>query len=82
MDKKTRVRVYSAPHCPWCQRVKDFLKEHGMEFEDIDVSPDKKAAHHMIEKSGQLGIPVIEIGNEIVVGFDRDRLIKLLDIKE
>ncbi len=82
MDKKAGVRVYSAPRCPWCQRAKDFLNEHGVEFEDIGVLKDKKLGKEIAEKTGQLGIPVIEIGNELVVGFDRDRLIKLLGIRE
>ena len=82
MDKKARVRVYSAPRCPWCQRAKDFLREHGVEFEDIDVLKDKRIGKEIAEKTGQLGIPVIEIGEELVVGFDRNRLVKLLGIRE
>ena len=62
VDKK--VKVYSTPACPWCVRAKDFLKEHKVEFEDIDVSKDHDAAHKMIEKSGQRGVPVIEVDNE------------------
>lgn len=79
---KVKVRVYSSTRCPWCQRVKDFLTEHGIDFEDIDVLKDKKAGREIVEKSGQEGLPVIEIGDEIVVSFDRDRLMKLLGIKE
>jgi glutaredoxin 3 len=82
MDKKARVRVYSAPRCPWCQRAKDFLNEHGIEFEDVNVLDDKEAGKEIADRTGQLGIPVIEIGNELVVGFDRDMLVKLLGIRE
>lgn len=77
-----KVRVYSTPVCPWCHRAKDFLREHGIKFEDIDVSRDRKAGMEMVEKSGQMGVPVIEIDGEIVVGFDRERIAALLDVKE
>ena len=77
-----KVKVYSTPVCPWCHRAKDFLKEHGIEFEDIDVSRDHEAGREMVEKSGQMGVPVIEIDGEIVIGFNRERLAELLGIKE
>ena len=77
-----KVKVYSTQYCPWCVKAKDFLKEHGVEFEDIDVSEDHEAAHFMIEKSGQNGVPVIQIGDEFIVGFNKERLMELLDIKE
>jgi glutaredoxin-like YruB-family protein len=82
MAEKPKVKVYSTPFCPWCVKAKDFLKEHDVEFEEIDVSQDHDAAHHMIEKSGQSGVPVIEIDGKFVVGFDRARIVELLDIKE
>ena len=82
MEKKSKVKVYSTPVCPWCVRAKDFLKEHGVEFEDIDVSRDHNAAHEMIEKSGQTGVPVITVGDHVIVGFDRERLSKLLGISD
>jgi glutaredoxin-like YruB-family protein len=77
-----KVKVYSTPTCPWCHKAKEFLKEHKVDFEDIDVASNHDAAHEMIEKSGQTGVPVIEIDGEIVVGFDRARLSELLGIKE
>jgi glutaredoxin 3 len=82
MAETPKVKVYSTPVCPWCVRAKDFLKEHGIKFEDIDVSRDHDAAHEMIEKSGQTGVPVIIVGDQVVVGFDRERLMKLLSIEE
>lgn len=72
------IKVYSTPTCSWCKRVKNFLVEKGVEFEYIDVSTDHEAAHEMIDKSGQLGVPVIDIDNEIIVGFNRDALEKAL----
>lgn len=61
---------------------KDFLKEHNIEFEEIDVSENQDAANEMVKKSGQMGVPVTEIDDEIIVGFDKERLKELLDIKE
>lgn len=74
------VIVYSTPTCPWCTRVKDFLKEKGIEFKNIDVSADPVAAQKMVQKSGQMGVPVVEIDGEFVVGFDELRLKQLLNI--
>lgn len=76
------VRVFSTPTCPYCVTLKEFLKEHNIEFEDIDVSQDKKALKEMIEKSGQLGVPVVEIDGQIVVGFDREKISKILKLKD
>ncbi len=77
-----KVRVYSTQACPWCMKAKNFLKEHNVKFEDIDVSRDHDAAREMIEKSGQTGVPVIMIDSEIIVGFDMERIAKLLKIKD
>jgi glutaredoxin 3 len=83
MEKgKIKVKVYSTPTCPYCVMAKDFLNKHGVDFEDIDVASDRDAATHIIEKSGQMGVPVIEIGNEIIVGFNRDAISKALKIKD
>jgi len=66
-----RVKVYSTPTCPWCFRLKDFLKGKNVKFEDIDVSINRESAQEMIEKSGQMGVPVIDINGRIIVGFDK-----------
>lgn len=63
------VTVYSTPTCPYCVKAKDYLKEKGVEYKDVDVSVDRVAAMEMIQKSGQMGVPVIDIGGDIVVGF-------------
>lgn len=76
------IKVYSTPTCPYCVTLKNFLKEKGFEFEDIDVAANQEAAKEMIEKSGQMGVPVSDINDEIVIGFDKEKIIKLLDIKE
>lgn len=73
-----QVNVYSTPTCPYCHSVKDFLKGKGVEFTDYDVSADQIKAKEMVEKSGQMGVPVIEIDGKIVVGFNQSEIEKLL----
>ena len=75
-----KVIVYSTPTCHYCHSAKDFFKENNVPFEDIDVSKDQKAAEDMIEKSGQMGVPVIEIGGQIIVGFNKDAVKKALKL--
>ncbi len=75
------VKVYTTPTCPWCMRVKQFLKENNIAFEDIDVSRNRAAAEEMIMKSGQMGVPVIDVDGEIIIGFDKERLEKVLGLK-
>jgi glutaredoxin-like YruB-family protein len=74
------VKVYSTPTCPWCERVKQFLEEHNIEYEDYNVAEDPHRAEEMIQKSGQMGVPVVDIDGEIVIGFDRPRLEELLGL--
>ncbi len=73
-----KIKVYSTPTCPYCRMTKNFLKEKGVEFEDIDVSADSKAAEDMIQRSGHMGVPQIEINEKIIVGFDREAIEKEL----
>lgn len=68
------VTVYSTPTCPYCKMAKDYMAENGVEFTDIDVSSDQAKAEEMVEKSGQMGVPVIDIDGKIIVGFDKDEL--------
>lgn len=72
MDKK--VKVYSTKTCPYCHRAKEYLTQKGIPYEDIDVSASKEAAEEMVNLSGQMGVPVIVVDNEIIVGFDKDKL--------
>ncbi len=76
------IRVFSTPMCPYCVTLKKFLTEHKIEFQEIDVSVDRAMADEMIQKSGQSGVPVIEIDGEMVIGFDRGKISQLLNIKE
>lgn len=68
------VRVYSTPACPYCIRAKQFLKENNIVFNDIDVSLNQSAAEEMVQKSGQMGVPVLDIDGEIIVGFDKEKI--------
>jgi len=77
-DKK--ILVYSTPTCPYCVRVKKFLKDNNIVFEDIDVSADEEMAKEMMQKSGQLGVPVIDINGEIIIGFDQNRIKQTLGL--
>ena len=74
------IKIYTTPTCPWCKKTKEFLKENNIEYEEIDVSGNQEAQKEMIDKSGQMGVPVIDIGGEIIVGYDIDKLKKALKL--
>lgn len=80
-EQKLKVRVFSTPTCPYCVALKGHLKDHNIEFEDIDVSQDLVAQKEMIDRSGQYGVPVADINGEIIIGFNQDRINQLLEIK-
>lgn len=73
------VKVYSTPTCPWCTKAKEYLKSKNVDFDDIDVSKDPNAATEMIKKSGQRGVPVLDINGNIIVGFDQKAIDKLIN---
>ena len=75
-----KVKIYSTSSCPWCHKTKEFFQENSIKFQDIDVAADPKAAQHMFQISGQMGVPVTEIGKEVIVGFDKPRLKKALNL--
>ena len=70
----TKVTVYSTQNCPYCRMAKAFLDKHSVPYESIDVGADTEAAKKMIDLSGQRGVPVIMVDNEVIVGFDSERL--------
>ena len=76
------VTVYSTPSCHFCHMAKDFFKEKNVEFVDFDVAGDQEKRKEMIDKSGQMGVPVIIIGNQIIVGFNKPKIVELLGITE
>lgn len=76
-----KVTIYSTPTCPFCVRVKKFLSDNKIEFRDIDVSADESMVEEMVKRSGQMGVPVVDIDGEVIVGFDKGRIAELLGIK-
>lgn len=76
-----KVLIYTTPTCPFCHQAKDYLKEKDIGFTDFDVSTDNGKAQEMIDKSGQMGVPVLDIEGKIIIGFDRDAINKELGIK-
>ena len=81
MPKTTpKVKVYSTKYCAWCSRAKEFLTEHQIAYEELRVDEDAKARDEMIEKSGQMGVPVLDINGTIIIGYDVFRIKKALNI--
>lgn len=74
------VTIYSTPTCHFCHAAKDFFTANGVQFTDYNVGTDLPKRQEMIQKSGQMGVPVITIGDELVVGFDEERLKELLGL--
>jgi glutaredoxin-like YruB-family protein len=75
-----QVILYTTPTCTYCKSAKAFFEEHGVEYEEIDVSQDVQKAQELIEKTGQTGVPVIEIDGEVIIGFDKRRLARALGL--
>ncbi len=73
------VTVYTSSTCPWCVKAKQYLNSKGIDYKEVNVSLDPQAAREMIEKSGQRGVPVLDINGSIVVGFDRPKIDELLE---
>jgi glutaredoxin 3 len=74
------VKIYSTPECPWCKKAKAFLKENKVEFTDIDVAADEIKAKEMMEKSGQMGTPVIDVEGKLIIGYDEAKLKEALGL--
>lgn len=72
------VKIYSTPTCPHCIRVKEYFDSKNVKYESVDVAADRKAADEMIAKSGQRGVPVIDIDGNIVIGFEKDQIDSLI----
>jgi glutaredoxin-like YruB-family protein len=77
----SKVRIFSTPSCAYCITLKEYLKDKNISFENIDVSQDQDALNEMVEKTGQMGVPVIDIDGKIIIGFDKEEINKLLNIK-
>lgn len=76
----TKVIIYSTPTCPYCNMAKEFFKENKIKYEEFDVSTNEDKKDEMIEKSGQMGVPVIIIGDKIIIGFDKKAIKKELNL--
>lgn len=76
-----KVTIYTTPTCVYCKGAKDFFAENNIEYKEVDVAQDEKAREDMVQKSGQLGVPVIDIDGKVVVGFDKSKLSELLSLK-
>ncbi len=73
------ILLYTTPTCPYCKLVKDFLKEKGATFTEVDVANDPEAANEMVKKSGQMGVPVLELDGQVIVGWNQAAISDLLD---
>ncbi|MBI2446469.1 MAG: glutathione S-transferase N-terminal domain-containing protein [Parcubacteria group bacterium] len=77
----SKVTIYTTPTCVYCKMTKEFFKENNVTYEEKDVSVDAAARDEMVAKSNQLGVPVIDIDGELTIGFDKEKISKLLNIK-
>ena len=79
--KQPKVLIFTTPTCSWCKRAMKYFRAHRIKFKQIDVTKDPVAARDMQRMSGQMGVPVIKIGKDVIVGFDKPRIDRLLDIR-
>ena len=69
-----KIRIYTTPNCPYCRKAKEYFRKLGLKFKEIDVSKNPAEAEKLFKKTKQMGVPVIEIGNLIIIGFDRAKI--------
>ena len=75
-----KVIIYSTPTCPYCTKAKEYLKSNNLEFEDIDVSTSQEKVKELVGRSGQMGVPVLDIGGKIIIGFNKVEIDKELGL--
>lgn len=80
--KQPRVILFTTPTCTYCTAAKRYLRQHQINFREVDVSRDQAAARDMMRRAGSMGVPVLDIGGKIVRGFDRPKINELLDIRQ
>jgi glutaredoxin 3 len=80
MDQQKKVVLFSTPTCSWCTRTKRYFIQHQIRFTEVDVTRDKRAAQDIVRRTGQQGVPVILIGSQAIVGFNKSRIDRLLGI--
>jgi len=76
-----KIKIYSTPTCTYCILAKQWFRENNIEFEEFDVSEDEAKRNELVEKTGQMAVPVFEIGNEMIIGFDKEKIEELLEVK-
>ena len=79
-DDKPNVKVYTTKTCPWCIKTKKFFKDNNVNYQEINVGENEQARNEMFEKSGQFGVPVVDVNGSIIIGFDKNALKKALGI--
>jgi glutaredoxin 3 len=79
-QRRHRVLVFTTPTCPWCTRVKSYLTQQRIPFREVDVSRDTSAARDLVRRTGQMGVPVVEIDGRPIVGFDKPQIDRLLGL--
>jgi glutaredoxin-like YruB-family protein len=77
-ERAHRVLVFTTPSCPWCVRAKQYLRERNITFREVDVARDPAAARDLVRRTGQMGVPVVEIDGRPIVGFDKPQIDRLL----
>jgi glutaredoxin 3 len=80
--QQKRVVVFTTPSCPWCRKTKEYLRKNNIRFKEIDVTKDPSSARDIVRRTGQRGVPVILINNRPIVGFNKELLDRLLEIKK
>lgn len=80
MVVKHKVAIYTTPKCVYCKMAKQFFKENGVEYEEYDLAADEQKVEEMIERSGQMGVPVIDVDGKLIIGFDKQALKQALEI--
>jgi glutaredoxin-like YruB-family protein len=82
VKSQKNIRIFTTPTCIYCNNLKKFLRERSIGFEEIDVLKNREALEEMVQRSGQMGVPVVDIDGEIVVGFDKQKISELLNISK
>lgn len=80
MESMKNITLYTTPTCVYCRAVKEFFKDHNIAYVEKNVAMDDQARDEMVKKAGQLAVPVVDVGGEVVIGFDRQKLSALLGI--
>lgn len=81
-NHQLKVVIFTTPSCSYCNIAKRYFREHEITFTNVDVSKDQRAAADMKRRTGQQGVPVILIGNKPIIGFDKNKINRLLNIKQ